>query len=163
MATRPREIIAGSRDMAPRTQAKPGRPAHTPTARTREQVALLVTVGVSAEIIAGVIGINVSTLRKHYADELRTGRATMAARVAGALLTSAMRGNVRAQTFFLATRAGWNAATTRAELDAETVEIATGKPRVEEVADGVELDPETWDNLLPAPAPVTPTKKRARK
>ena len=147
--------------MTTRSRAKPGRPPHIPTARTREQVSLLVTVGVTADIIAGVIGIAVATLRKHYADELMTGRATMGARVAGALLREAMAGNVRAQVFFLATRCGWNPNTTRAELDAETVEVATGKPPVDRVPDGVELDPETWDNLLPAPAPLP--KKRGRK
>lgn len=147
--------------MAPRTQAKAGRPPHVPTARSREQVALLVTAGVAADVIAAVVGVSVSTLRKHYADELLTGRATMAARVTGALLREAMRGNVRAQTFFLATRAGWTPATSRAELDAETIELATGKPPVEVVPDGLDLDPETWDNLLPAPAPTA--KKRGRK
>ena len=50
-----------------------GRPAHKPDPVTRRQVEALAGYGVPEIDIAGVIGIDPKTLRKHYREELKYG------------------------------------------------------------------------------------------
>jgi len=47
------------------------------------------------------------TLRKHFREELNTGKIQANAKVAGALYQSALEGNVKAQTFWLKAVGGW--------------------------------------------------------
>lgn len=54
-----------------------------------------------------VQGIDVKTLKKHYADELATGATRANAKVAMKLFQLASSGNVTAQIFWLKNRAGW--------------------------------------------------------
>ena len=66
--------------------------------------------GVPETDIAGVIGIDPKTLRRHYRDELKHGHVKANARVAESLYrkaTSDGAQSVTAAIFWLKTRAGW--------------------------------------------------------
>ena len=76
-----------------------------------EQVEILAAQGLSLEQIAASVGINVKTLVDRrdryveYSEALKRGKARGIAAVSNALFTSATRGNVTAQIFFLKNRA----------------------------------------------------------
>ncbi len=66
--------------------------------------------GVPEADIAGVLGVDPKTLRKHYRDELRNGHVKANAKVAENLYRKATgegREAVIAAIFWLKTRAGW--------------------------------------------------------
>jgi len=66
--------------------------------------------GVPESDIAGVLGIDPKTLRRHYRDELKHGHVKANARVAESLYrkaTSDGAQSVTAAIFWLKTRAGW--------------------------------------------------------
>jgi hypothetical protein len=87
-----------------------GRRAHEPDAVTRRQVEALAGYGVPEVDIAGVIGIDPKTLRRHYRDELKHGHVKANAKVAESLFrkaTSDGSQSVTAAIFWLKTRAGW--------------------------------------------------------
>jgi hypothetical protein len=66
-----------------------GRPAHLPDAQTRRNVEALAGYGVPEAEIAGVVGIDAKTLRKHYRWELDHGHTKANARVAENLFRKA--------------------------------------------------------------------------
>ena len=87
-----------------------GRKAHRPEPATRRQVEALAGYGVPEAEIAGVVGIDAKTLRKHYRPELDHGHTKANARVAENLYRKATgegREAVIAAIFWLKTRAGW--------------------------------------------------------
>lgn len=87
-----------------------GRPAHDPTPTSRRNVEALAGYGVPEVDIAGVIGIDPKTLRKHYPQELRYGHVKANAKVAENLFRKATgdgRESVIAAIFWMKTRAGW--------------------------------------------------------
>ena len=84
-----------------------GRRAHKPDPAQRRQVEALAAYGIPETDIAGVVGIDPKTLRKHYRDELDLGETKANAQVAGFLFNAAKNGNVTAQIFWLKTRARW--------------------------------------------------------
>jgi len=87
-----------------------GRPAHLPNTLTRRNVEALAGYGVPEVDIAGVIGIDPKTLRKHYPQELRYGHVKANAKVAENLFRKATgdgRESVIAAIFWLKTRARW--------------------------------------------------------
>ena len=87
-----------------------GRPAHEPTPMTRRNVEALAGYGVPEVDIAGVIGIDPKTLRKHYPQELRYGHVKANAKVAENLFRKATgdgRESVIAAIFWMKTRAQW--------------------------------------------------------
>ena len=87
---------------------KRGRPAFKPTDEQREQVKAMSSHGVPHRQQAPLIGCSSpKTLRKHFRDELNTGKIQANAKVAGALYQSALEGNVKAQSFWLKTVGGW--------------------------------------------------------
>jgi hypothetical protein len=73
----------------------------------RERVRSLASVGVRQDDIAGSIGCDSKTLRKHFRDELDRGTAEANAEITGYLFATAKAGNVIAQIFWLKTRAHW--------------------------------------------------------
>jgi hypothetical protein len=86
------------------------RPAHKPNPVVRRQVEAMAGYGVAEADIAGVIGIDPKTLRKHYRDELDNGHVKANAKVAENLFRKATgegREAVTAAIFWLKTRAGW--------------------------------------------------------
>jgi hypothetical protein len=84
-----------------------GRRAHKPDPIVRRQVEAMAAYGIPEVDIAGVVGIDAKTLRKHYRDELDLGETKANAQVAGFLFSAARSGNVSAQIFWLKTRARW--------------------------------------------------------
>ena len=86
------------------------RPAHKPDPATRRQVEAMAGYGVPEADIAGVVGIDAKTLRKHYRDELDHGHIKANAKVAENLYRKATgegREAVVAAIFWLKTRARW--------------------------------------------------------
>src|SRR6476619_4772114 len=87
-----------------------GRRAHEPDPTSRRQVEAMAGYGVLEADIAGVIGVDPKTLRKHYRDELKNGHVKANAKVAENLYRKATgegRESVIAAIFWLKTRAGW--------------------------------------------------------
>jgi len=87
-----------------------GRPAHIPTETERRQVEALAGFGIPEIEIAGLIGCDPKTLRKHYRDELDHGHTKANAKVAENLFKMALgqgREAVTAAIFWLKTRARW--------------------------------------------------------
>ena len=87
-----------------------GRRAHRPDPVTSRQVEAMAGYGVPEADIAGVIGIDPKTLRKHYRHELDHGHVKANARVAESLYRKATGDgaqSVTAAIFWLKTRAGW--------------------------------------------------------
>lgn len=95
---------------APKKRGR-GKPPHEPTAQERKMVESMSAYGIPQEDIAKVIGINRSTLAKHYREELDTATAKANAKVAETLYRQATNvDNPRSATaaiFWLKTRGGW--------------------------------------------------------
>lgn len=93
------------------TKPKPrGRPEHTPTDHTREQVKALAAMGATLFEVSTVMQLSEPTLQKYYATELATGAIQANAKVAQSLYRQATRAdkpNVTAAIFWLKARAGW--------------------------------------------------------
>lgn len=97
--------------------AAPGRPRFVPTEDQRLQVEQMVGAGMSELDMAGALRVARETLRQHFAEELRAGRAKCRAEVIHLLFRSARAGNVAAQKHLevLTARAIAEAAFTEAE------------------------------------------------
>jgi hypothetical protein len=86
------------------------RRSHKPDPTSRRQVEAMAGYGVPEADIAGVVGIDPKTLRKHYRGELDHGHVKANAKVAENLYRKATgdgREAVIAAIFWLKTRAGW--------------------------------------------------------
>jgi hypothetical protein len=83
-----------------------GRPPFQPTREQRSTVQVLVSNGNGERVIARVIGIDRTTLRKHFKDELRNGRDQVVAAVGATVVRSALAGNMFAAKYWLATHGG---------------------------------------------------------
>lgn len=87
-----------------------GRPSHRPDPVSRRQVEAMAGYGVPEVDIAGLIGVDAKTLRKHYRDELDHGHVKANVRVAENLFRKATgegREAVTAAIFWMKARAGW--------------------------------------------------------
>jgi hypothetical protein len=78
---------------------KRGRKLFSPTKAQRNKVMLLVAAGFGEPSIADVIGICQNTLRKHFPEELRSGRDRKLAENLVRLDKAAQEGNVTAQKY----------------------------------------------------------------
>src|SRR5437868_12617836 len=86
------------------------RRAHNPDPTSRRQVEAMAGYGVPEKDIAGVLGIDPKTMRKHYRYELDHGHVKANAKVAENLFRKATgdgREAVIAAIFWMKTRAGW--------------------------------------------------------
>lgn len=89
----------------------PGRPAHVPDAKSRRIVETLAGFGLTHKQLGEVVGLDDNTLRKHYADELKTGAAKVEAMLVGRLMEFTGRKDMvglRALVFALKSRFGWS-------------------------------------------------------
>ena len=85
-----------------------GRPPHSPTTKSREEVSLLTAFGVRQEDVADMLNITLPTLHKHYKEELNLGAVKANARVSKTLYRMALSGkNTEATKFWLRCRARW--------------------------------------------------------
>jgi len=73
----------------------------------RANVKRLAALGATHEDIANAIHCTAKTLRRHFRRELDTGVAEANAAVSTYLFNAAKAGDVRAQIFWLKTKAGW--------------------------------------------------------
>lgn len=118
------DVVANGARMKAKTKPKRrrGRPAYKPTDEQRKQVGAMVAYGIKQAVIADVMGIDETTLRKYYAPEIATAREKANAAVAQSLYNEATKGSgsskVTAAIFWLKTQAGWK----------ETTRIETVKP-----------------------------------
>ena len=86
------------------------RPPHEPDQAQRRQVEALAGYGIPEAEIAGLIGVDAKTLRRHYRSELDHGHTKANARVAENLFRKATgegREAVTAAIFWMKTRARW--------------------------------------------------------
>lgn len=81
--------------------------SHEPTSQNREIVRLHALVGTPQSMIAKVLGIDHTTLRKYYREELDLSGAQANATIGGVLYKKALSGDTTAMIFWLKTRAGW--------------------------------------------------------
>jgi len=77
--------------------AKRGRPAYKPTKAIRREVEQMLACGMAGKDIASALSINEDTFHKHFAEEVRIGRAKCRAEVISMLFKAARAGNVAAQ------------------------------------------------------------------
>jgi hypothetical protein len=86
------------------------RPRHEPDAFSRRQVETLAGSGIPEAEIAGLVGIDPKTLRRHYRQELDHGHTKANAKVSENLFRKATGEgpqSVTAAIFWLKTRARW--------------------------------------------------------
>ena len=81
-----------------------------PDVKSRNMVRALVTAGLTQDRTAAVLGINKSTLRKHYAEELSGARDEALGRNTVALIQMAAKGNAAAAIYLQKCLGGpgWN-------------------------------------------------------
>ena len=80
----------------PMTNRARGRPSFQPTAANRLKVEELIAAKMSEDDVARAFGIATETLRKHFSEELKDGRARRRAEAVHLLFTAARKGNVAA-------------------------------------------------------------------
>jgi hypothetical protein len=115
-----------------------------PTPDQRRTVKTMAGFGIPQEDIAGFLGVDAKTLRKHFRDELDRGVTEANAKVAQSLFHMATQGkNVAAAIFWMKARAGWRekieirpeSAPIESLTDAELEAIARqGLPRLRSVS-----------------------------
>lgn len=84
-----------------------GQPAFVPTLEQRTAVMGLVSIGTEQWVIAEAIRVPITTLRRHFKEELEKGRGIIHARVGGGIVSSALEGNLTAQIFYAKAQMGW--------------------------------------------------------
>lgn len=83
----------------PSNRGKRGRPAHARTVENARKIQIAAALGHSEDDCAGMLGITMPTLRKHYFFELegfRRARMNMRMKIAAALVAEIEKGNVAA-------------------------------------------------------------------
>ena len=150
-----------------------GRPPHEATSLSRRNVEALAGYGVPEADIAGVVGVDPKTLRKHYRQELRYGHVKANAKVAENLFRKATgdgRESVIAAIFWMKTRAQWKE-TQVTELTAPPPSITvrwmgpTQKLKPSELTGGASRNGDLrvidGDLVLPAPGLTASDRKGA--
>lgn len=80
---------------------------HVKTSKTILQVERMVACGLDYSEIAYVLNCSPVQVKSDYAAQLENGQAAVIAKVGGALLKSALRGDSNAAQFFLRARGKW--------------------------------------------------------
>jgi hypothetical protein len=127
--------------------------AFAPSAEQRRLVELLAAFGISQREIAGLIGpagIGTATLRRHFREELRNGRAKATAAVIDSLHRHACRGNVAACKLWLEWHARGAAAGEAGAQDVLASLVAGARARLERKLDRLA------GRLAAAPLPPPP-------
>jgi DNA-binding XRE family transcriptional regulator len=129
-----------------------GRPPHVPTPKDRQTVELLTGFGLTQDKIAQVVGIERTTLWKHYQREIERGSATVEAKLTANLLRIAGGKDgtaMRAIAFALQCRFGWRAQTDTM-FDPNTIPI--GKKEAAQIAAQTAGEATDWGEDLQTPA-----------
>lgn len=95
-----------------RAQAGKDSRSHAPSTQTRNITQLAIAAGFTQQQVAGLIGISVPTLRKHYRAELQAGRDTVNLKVVANIYRIAMQTEdpeaaIAAGRFICRARLGW--------------------------------------------------------
>lgn len=121
---------------------------HQPSQKDRQMVEVMSGFGIDAAKIAMVVGIDRSTLLKHYRAEIDRGAATIEAKLTGNLLRIAGGSDnaaLKAITFALQCRFGWHFAVDPSNPG------RLGKKAAEQIAAERAGDSSDWgDDLRPA-------------
>ena len=83
------------------------KPSHKPTEEQRLRVEQGAALGIPQENLAGLMKIDVKTLRKHYREELDHGATKANMVIGGALFNKAKGGDTAALIFWAKTRMGF--------------------------------------------------------
>ena len=82
-----------------------------PTKAERKEVARLISVGITQEQVAMVIGITKPTLEKHFRDELDTAMIKAHSKIGKKIFALAMAGDKTLLIFYAKTQMGWKETT----------------------------------------------------
>lgn len=104
MAKKPKLTVVGGTDRAPR---KRGPKQWNPTPLERRTVERCMAIGFTVEQAAAVVGKSARTLERMCKAELEQGAAKVGAKIGGALIMKALKGDTAAQIFFAKCRLGW--------------------------------------------------------
>ena len=111
MATKQKTEKSVVKKAGPNGGARPGagRPAFDPTDHERKQVEAMSGYGLPIEQIAVLVrdGIDTDTLRKHFAQELISGKAKANAQVGKTLFQKVMAGDTTAAIWWTKTQMRW--------------------------------------------------------
>lgn len=124
-----------------------GRKAYEPTDEQRADVLKYAKIGVPHETIATIFGINSDTLKKHFKEELRQGRAECTAAFIGTLYEL---GNVlkipSAVFFYLKTKEGYREKDPEQQAPTKTTLVLNkGATRASKLAQHLEVKDGTND------------------
>lgn len=86
-------------------------PTHVPTQETRDMVCRMAACGLNDVEVSFALAIPLNEVRRWYTGELSQGLAVITAKVGGALIDAALRGDTNAAAFFLRSRARWTTPT----------------------------------------------------
>ena len=92
------------------TENPNGRPPFDPTEDEKMTVGMMCAVGIPHEGIAlciGDNGIDDKTMRKHFAEELKTAKIKANAKIGGSIFNAAIGGNMTAASLWAKTQMGW--------------------------------------------------------
>lgn len=126
------------------------RPEFKPTAAQRRQVAVLAAAKMAEDQIAASVGISRPTLRKHFTEELASGKAQRNAAVIQAIYKQALAGNVSAQRLWVKV-AGLDSPALPGKSEGSSVPVTSkrGKKEIEqENAESVGGDGSDWGDDL---------------
>lgn len=142
-------------DPVPEGRGRPGRASHVATVENRNKVKMLLAVGWADDRIAGVIGVTIKTLRKHYSRELVARvvcRDRLEARRLEVLWRQGCDGNVAAMREFGRLIEAQDVAGADEEIRRPVARTPEGKKAAamrearEELASD---EPDSWGALLP--------------
>ena len=85
-----------------------GSPHYKPNDLDRQLVRDALASGLTQKDAAMIVGVCEQTMLKHYQRDVDTAKAAMIAAIGGTLMTSALKGNIAAQTFYLKTQGRWS-------------------------------------------------------
>ena len=140
-----------------------GHPEHKPTEASREEVYMHVVVGTPHERIAKAMGIGLSTLQKHYREELDTAADKANKAVAGTLFHKAtVEKDTTAMIFWMKTRARWRE-TQEIDIKKETTFVIRAPEKVQDTQEWLKAyGPKTIEATaepVPSGSP-SPARKR---
>lgn len=78
-----------------------------PSAEERRRIRMYAGLGLTQEQIGMLIGKSVDALAKHCREDLDIGAAEAKAKVGGAIVQAALKGNMTAAIFYAKTQMGW--------------------------------------------------------
>lgn len=101
-----------------------GPPKFKPTKKDRMLVSAMTMCGTTQAMMARCMKVDAKTLRKHFRDEMDLALVKANANVCGAMYKKAVGGDVGAQRYWLATRAGFKETSTieHSGIDGEAIQ-----------------------------------------